>query len=150
MDEYAWLTVCFIAFVALTYKAIIKAISSMINNAEAYIASSVKEAENIYLQAEEKNQEAKNLFAQLEITKKYIMEKEERETEFDLKNRQEAFEDALAVRKTQLENVMKREINDLKNTTLHSLNKVLKEKFIQHLAKDQKLTEHYTNLMLDQ
>ena len=96
-----------------------------------------------------KHNEAKNLFAQLEITKKYIHENEEREIEFDLDSRKKDFKEALLVKETQLENQINRDIRNFKNDTLNILNEKLKEKFIYYLQKDSVASEFYTNLMIE-
>ena len=149
MDEHAWLLISFLIFVFLTYKHIINALSSLIKNANIIISDKIQEAENIYLEAKEKHNEAKNLFAQLEITKKYIHENEEREIEFDLDSRKKDFKEALLVKETQLENQINRDIRNFKNDTLNILNEKLKEKFIYYLQKDSVASEFYTNLMIE-
>lgn len=149
MDEHAWLLVSFLIFVFLTYKHIIKAMSGIIKNANIIISDKIKEAENIYLEAKEKHDEAKKLFAQLEITKKYIHANEEREIQFDLDSRKKDFKEALLVKETQLENQINRDIRNFKNDTLNILNEKLKEKFVYYLQKDSAASEFYTNLMIE-
>jgi F0F1-type ATP synthase membrane subunit b/b' len=149
MDEYAWLAICFIVFVAITYKFIIRAISNIIKTSEDFISTTIKDAEKIYLEAKEKNEEAKALFAQLELSKKYILQKEDREIEFDINAKKQALEEAIEVKKQQLQNQINRELRNLKNQTIVTHVEKLKQKFISHLEKDQGLADHYTNLMLD-
>lgn len=149
MDEHAWLLVSFLIFVFLTYKHIIKALSSTIKSANIIISDKIQEAENIYVEAKERHDEAKSLFAQLEITKKYIHANEEREIQFDLKTRKKDFQDAMTVKERQLENQINRAIRNFKNDTLSKLNEKLKEKFVYYLQKDNVVSEHYTNLMIE-
>jgi F0F1-type ATP synthase membrane subunit b/b' len=148
MDEYSWLAICFAIFVALTYRIIIKSISSSISDTESYISGTIKDAEKLYLEAKEKHDEARALFSQIEVSKKYILEKEDREIEFDLSVREESLKDAIEVKKMQLQNQMNREIRNLKKYSLEMQTQKLKKRFIAYLEKDKKLAEHYTNLVI--
>ncbi|MDX1924303.1 MAG: hypothetical protein SFT91_03670 [Rickettsiaceae bacterium] len=150
MDEHFWIAICFGAFFILSYKKISVAVTRSIQSDADSILTSIKEAEEIYLNAKEKHQEAKDLLAQLDLAKKYIHEKEEREIEFDLEVRKKQFDESIKIKKSQIKNQNQRTIYNLKNDFLHKLNISLKKKFISYITSNKEVAEQFTNIMLHQ
>ncbi len=148
MDAELYIAVCFAAFILMSYRYIYNMIDTTLTTSQNTIHKSIEEAESIYNSAKEKYYETKNLIAQLEMAKKYIYHKEEREIEYDLEARKREFSEIIKIKHQQLENIVQRKMRKLKIRSLNKLNSTMQSSFVVYINKDVSLAERFTNTML--
>ncbi|MDX1916877.1 MAG: hypothetical protein SFT68_02730 [Rickettsiaceae bacterium] len=148
MSAELYLAICFVIFIFLTSQKIYLLMNNTLEESRNTILESINNAVIIYNQAKEKNDEAKNLLAQLEFAKKYINEKEEREIQYDLETRKRKFTDSLKVKQQQFEHICSRKLGKLNQVCLSKLVSLLKDKFVVTVNQNEKLSEEMTNIIL--
>jgi len=148
MDEYFWLTICFVAFWVLAGKPIYKALYSFLQNAQNAISQKIKDAQNINAEALEALDEANALQHEMKNSLKYISDKAKEAVDYDLNVRTKTFEKLLEIKNHQAENQIEREVNLFKAEMLNLLELNLNAKFIVHFQKNKKQAEEFTDLML--
>ncbi|MDX2049858.1 MAG: hypothetical protein SFT93_01565 [Rickettsiaceae bacterium] len=122
--------------------------SANIKETEDEILKNLKQAENIYQEAKKEYEEAKSLYAQLHIKRKYISDKEKREIEFDLNSRKQKLEKQIELRKTQTKNHIDRQMLNFKTEILSKLNTELKNQFISMMVENQQMSAKFTDIAI--
>lgn len=148
MNAESYLALCFILFASLMARRSYKILNTSIEQYRQNIRDSIESAEVIYKEAQEKHEEAKKLFAQLDFAKKYIYEKEEREIQYDLDSRKKEFTQMIKIKQQQFEHISQSKERKLKQKCLDKLNQLLRNDFLVYVNEDKKIAEQFTNVML--
>lgn len=148
MDEHAWLTICFFAFLFLAGKHIYKGLVSFLKGQQDFIEGEIKKAELILTKASQNLAEAKSMYEELDSSVSYIFQQAAEALEYDLKARKDNFEKDLNIKEKQIDNLINKAKNDFKKDMVNLLIKNIHSKFLLHFTKNKKDLEQFTEFAI--